>query len=191
MQPPLRRQGPYRVARDGSGLCAIAVVAMLIGGCAPPTAGPRGAPGPDGAAPALPPIAAREGPIAIDVVYPGEGQTLGTSDSTFIFGGVGTGTASLTINGAPVTVAPNGAFLAFLPVPASGVYDVVATANGQSQNLARQVNLPAPAPPTVSPEPLVTFSATQPGDSARVPGGWEGRVRTSREDGTAIGAAVP
>ena len=38
-------------------------------------------------------------------------------DSNFIFGSIGNGQARLWINGAPVTVSPNGAFLAWLPVP--------------------------------------------------------------------------
>ena len=40
---------------------------------------------------------------------------------------MGSGRATLMINGAPVDVAPNGAFLAFLPVPQDGRYVLVRT----------------------------------------------------------------
>jgi N-acetylmuramoyl-L-alanine amidase len=182
----MMRQSMTRAAsRAATGLA----VALLVAACA----APRTAPTPERGA-GLPPIPAREGPVAIDVVYPGEGQTLGTRDSTFVFGNVGTGTATLAINGAPVPVAPNGAFLAFLPVPASGVYEVVATANGQSQRLSRTVQLPAtPTPPPVPlPEPDTTAADTvrAAGVVAR-PATWNAVVRTTRADGTAVATAVP
>ena len=75
----------------------------------------------------LPPIPTVNGPLAIDVVYPREGSNIAVRDSTFLFGNVGTGGATLRINGAPVPVEPNGAFLAFLPVPPDGVYRVEAS----------------------------------------------------------------
>ncbi len=66
----------------------------------------------------LPPIPAVDGPLAISVVYPPPGgPRLAARDSTFLFGSVGSGRATLTINGIPVPVAPNGAFLAWLPLP--------------------------------------------------------------------------
>jgi hypothetical protein len=69
-----------------------------------------------------------EGPLDPKVVFPSRNQIIGVRDSNFIFGSVGNGRARLTINGAPVSVAPNGAFLAYLPVPppAAPRYEVVA-----------------------------------------------------------------
>lgn len=128
-------------------IAAVAVAAVLSTGCGP-AAAPPGAPAPEGSAPALPPIPSVRGELAIDVVYPGEDQTLGVRDSTFIFGNVGTGEATLTIDDQPVEVAANGAFLAFLSVPQDGVYDLVATAGGRSVQLARTVELPAVPSPT-------------------------------------------
>src|SRR5688500_13946124 len=115
-------------------LGALLLLAAL-GACTAAPA-PSSAPAPTGPTPApaarrpgaLPPVPARNGPLVIDVVYPTEGQTMAVRDSNFIFGNVGTGQARVTIDGAPVEVAPNGAFLAFLPVPADGRYDVQATA---------------------------------------------------------------
>ena len=166
-------------------------VAVLIGGCAP-AGGAPGAPLPDGSAPRLPPVPAREDPLAIDVVYPGEGQTMGAVDSTFVFGNVGTGSATLTIDGAPVDVAPNGAFLAFLPIPSDGVYDVVATTGTDTESLLRRVTPATRATPAAAPSapPREQPYEVMLPDSTTVPGGWVGVVRTARPDGTAIGTAV-
>ena len=115
-------------------------LALLLGACAPAVTTPgvagRGT---------LPPVPARTGPIAIDVVYPGEDAAVAVRDSTFIFGSVGTGEAQLRINGAPVEVAANGAFLAFLPVPADGVYNLEASAAGETRQAVRRVRVPAAA----------------------------------------------
>jgi N-acetylmuramoyl-L-alanine amidase len=114
----------------------------------------------------LPPIQPRRGPLAIDVVYPAEGDALTASDSNFVFGSVGTGDARLTIGGVPVEVAPNGAFLAFVPVPRDGAYRVEAEANGQRASAVRHVRLPAAAwtgegiaPGGVSPRGAMTVAA--------------------------------
>jgi len=66
-------------------------------------------------APPLPQIPLVDGPLAPKLVYPEPNQQITVRDSNFIFGSVGSGRAQLTINGAPVKVAPNGTFLAFLP----------------------------------------------------------------------------
>ena len=126
----------------------------LLASCSPSRPAP--APGPDGgptpvtgtadeasARGELPPVPPREGPLAIDVVYPGEGAAITVADSNFVFGSVGTGRATLRINGQPIDVAPNGAWLAFLPVPPDGVYRLEAETGGQRAALARTVRVPA------------------------------------------------
>ena len=72
---------------------------------------------------------------------------IATRDSNFIFGSTGSGRATLTINGAPVTVAPNGAWLAFLPVPPDGVYRLQATRDGETAALERRVRAPGVSDP--------------------------------------------
>lgn len=132
-----------------------------------PTA-PSAAPAPATAArtgrATLPPIPTTEGTLAVDVVYPREGVNLPVRDSTFIFGNVGTGGAALRINGAPVPVEANGAFLAFLPVPPDGVYQLEATRNGQSARGERRVNVPAPPDPPRSSgsRPVILASSLAP-----------------------------
>ena len=64
--------------------------------------------------PAIPPAT---GPPRIHVQYPKSRGRIGVRDSNFIFGTVMTGEAELEIDGHPVRVEPNGAFLAWLPVP--------------------------------------------------------------------------
>jgi N-acetylmuramoyl-L-alanine amidase len=93
----------------------------------------------------LPAVPARTGTLRIEVMYPGENAGITSADSNFIFGSVGTGGATLTINGAPVEVAANGAFLGFVPVPPDGVYRLRTSAGGRTAELERRVRVPAAA----------------------------------------------
>ncbi len=70
-----------------------------------------------GPASALPEVPVARGPLAIRVVYPPPDGIVRAKDSSFLLGSVGTGAASLTINGYPVRVWPNGAWLAWIPLP--------------------------------------------------------------------------
>lgn len=130
---------------------------MYLAACAPPSGAPAPAPEPAAAPGAtLPPIPRVEGPLAIRVTYPSPGQQLTARDSNFIFGAVGHGEARLSIDGRPVEVRPNGAWLAFIPVPDDGRYDLVATLGADTVRHTLPVKLPAPpgarraAAPTVS-----------------------------------------
>jgi N-acetylmuramoyl-L-alanine amidase len=98
-------------------------------------------------APPLPAIPMVEGPLAPKLVYPGPNEQINTRDSNFVFGSVGNGKATLTINGAPVRVAPNGTFLAFLPVPPASAprYELVARTNTDSARVTFPVKVPGPA----------------------------------------------
>ncbi len=108
----------------------LALVLLVAVGCAPSKKAtvPKPLPAPPPSAPSIPqPIpSAPEAPIHLRVAYPVPGQWRPTVDSNFIFGTTGNGHASLTINGYPVPVWKNGAFLAFLPMPSDGVYHLVA-----------------------------------------------------------------
>jgi N-acetylmuramoyl-L-alanine amidase len=57
-------------------------------------------------------------PIALRVVYPAPHDVVRVRDSSFLFGSVASGSTRLTINGSPVRVWPNGAWLAWIPFPA-------------------------------------------------------------------------
>ncbi len=176
-----------------------AAAALLAAACAP--AAPPAPPAPAGAAAGarekLPPIPERHGALALDVVYPQEGAAIATRDSTFVFGSTGTGEATLTINGTPVEVQPNGAFLAFLPVPADSVYDVRASAAGTTRSLTIHVGVPpAPAPPPAGRAAIAPGSvrprgawAAQPGERVEV--GFRGTPRGAASLRLPDGSIVP
>ncbi len=63
----------------------------------------------------LPPIPAIGGPLRIHVVYPDSTAQVDVRDSSFIFGSLGDGRATLRIDGQAVPVAANGAWLAWVP----------------------------------------------------------------------------
>lgn len=67
--------------------------------------------------PALAPVPPVHGPLRIVVAYPAPGSSLAFGDSTFVFGGVGDGSATVTVAGQPVSVAANGAWLAWVALP--------------------------------------------------------------------------
>jgi N-acetylmuramoyl-L-alanine amidase len=121
---------------------AVRLAALVLALASPAAALAQLAPSPH--APPLPPVPEVDGPLAVSVVYPLANQAVMARDSTFIFGSVGTGRAGLTINGAPVVVAPDGAFLAWLPLPddTMAVFHIVAVAGAASAALDWPVRLP-------------------------------------------------
>lgn len=96
--------------------------------------------------PSLPPIPLVEGPLAIKVVYPAPQHLIESRDSNFIFGSVGNGHATLTINGAPAQVYPNGAFIAYVanPPAAAPRYDLFASTGQDSARLSYPVRVQDP-----------------------------------------------
>src|SRR5688572_12730764 len=119
------------------------VVAMA---CARATTPPAPTPPSRLSAPALPPVPLVDGPLAIRIVYPTAGAVIQARDSNFIFGTVGSGRASLLINGAPVPVIPNGSFLAYLAVPPASAphYTIVASRGADTARATHAVKLLAP-----------------------------------------------
>ena len=110
-------------------ITAVAPLLAAVVACGPRRATPG--PSPAEVAPGrLPAVPFSAGPLAIRVQYPATGALIPAVDSNFIHGTVGHGAATLTINGAEVPVQPNGAFIAFLPVPDSSTahYELVAAA---------------------------------------------------------------
>lgn len=103
-------------------------------------------------------------PLALSVVYPVRDQLIQASDSNFVLGSVGAGDATLTINGSPVPVKPNGAYLAWLPIPegTAPMYKLVARRGADSATLDLPVQTrasvaarpPRPALPAPEPPPL-------------------------------------
>ena len=114
--------------------------------------------------PALPPVPLVAGPLAPRVVYPTTNAIIQSRDSNFIFGSVGNGHATLTINGQPVHVWPNGAYLAWLPIPTADAprYDLGAAAGADTARMSLPVRL---LPPPPQPDSARTDSLS---DSARI-----------------------
>src|SRR5712692_10184022 len=87
------------------------VLLSVVTGCAVPRAGTA-------PPPPRPPVATRES-LRINVVYPAATDILQSHDSAFVFGSVrgGSGPLRLTLEGRPVPVRENGAWLAWLGLP--------------------------------------------------------------------------
>lgn len=84
------------------------------------------------------------GPLALTIRYPDEGAVITARDSSFLFGATGTGRATLTLNGAPVKVWPNGAWLAWVALPADTVmrFTAVAVSGADTTSVTRTVRRP-------------------------------------------------
>ena len=154
----------HRVFVSRLGASWATVVCIVAGAGASACAGPakpRTAPAPS-VAPALPPVPLVDGPLAIRVVYPPAGATVQARDSNFIFGTVGSGKATLTINGTPVPVVPNGSFIAFLPLPPASAsqYSIVAARGPDTVRAVHAIKLPAPRPALADTGRLVVDSGS-------------------------------
>jgi N-acetylmuramoyl-L-alanine amidase len=188
---------------------------LILGGCrgATPVALPPVPAGPlaaDRVVPGIPAMpAVRGAPLVIAVRYPAANQVIVARDSNFILGSIGTGDASLTINGVPVAVAPNGAFLGWLPLPPAGQsrYDLLAVRGADTVRRSVTVRfpvrraLPAAGPLRVdstsvlpgrgwwaSPEERLRVSVRAPGNAMVVLVGADGVRRPLRLAGTSSSA---
>jgi N-acetylmuramoyl-L-alanine amidase len=142
------------------------LLVLVAGACRPTTA-----PVPvavDRAAPArgtLPPLPLVQGPLAPRVVYPRAEQMIASPDSTFVFGSLGNGRATLNINGQPVRVWPNGTFLGFIPnpPPTDPIYHLVAAVGADTVRVnhpVRVAGMTPPVPDSLKPPPAVITDTT-------------------------------
>ncbi len=71
----------------------------------------------------VPPTAPERGSddLGLHVVYPAPDDLVQVRDSSFLLGSVASGDVRVTINGMPVKVWPNGAWLAWIPFPPDSV----------------------------------------------------------------------
>ncbi len=132
---------------------AALALAFAAAGCAGSGASsaPSPAPAPGDAAARslpLPPVPEVDGPLAIQVVYPAANAVVTSRDSNFIHGFIGSGRATLTVNGAPARVYPNGAFMAFVVNPPADAprYELVAVRGADTVRATHPIRYPAPAP---------------------------------------------
>lgn len=130
--------------RSGFVVRPMGALLVLLGVAA--CAGRPAAPGPAPLAPVWPAIPRADGPLGIRVQYPSPNALIAARDSTFLLGTVNHGAATLTVNGAPVDVRPNGAFLAWVAMPPRGraQFELVASVpGGAPQRLTLPIRLPA------------------------------------------------
>ena len=83
-------------------------------------------------------------PLNPRVQYPSANQTIASRDSNFILGSIGSGDGKLTINGYPVAVAPNGAYIGWLPNPPASEpsYELVATRGADTVRRTLRIKYP-------------------------------------------------
>ncbi len=178
-----------RVVTGGKQMRSVAALLLTAAACAacaaraPELAGP-------------PPIALHNGPLVIDVVYPADSGFIAARDSNFIFGSVGAGSAQLTINGTPVRVEPNGAFIAWLPVPASpedtlARYELAATLGTQRAYEVRTVFLPRPLVPLPRDSAVIDAASVAPGGAWWVQGGEIVPIRVRASPGATVRLVLP
>lgn len=118
--------GCYRVASLG----ALLLVAGLAGaGHAQEAAWQRAA------------MPAVDGPLALRVVYPSQGDRVDVEDSSFVFGSVGDGRATVTVNGQPARVTRNGAFIAWIRYPAESPARLVVEARRGSERTSTVITV--------------------------------------------------
>ena len=127
---------------------AMLLAAVILSACAT-TADPETVP-PGVMRSSLPPVPPVAGPISMYVEYPDSLQSVAVSDSNFVFGTIGTGDATLIIDGEFMNVEPNGAFLAWLPVPAAirgdtAEYHLVARRGAEVDSLVHPIRVPTDA----------------------------------------------
>lgn len=140
--------------RAGVGSARATAAATVVAGVLAASGCATAPPGPGAVEPTpLPPIPDRRGPLALYVAYPDSLDRITASDSNFLFGTTGTGAASLTVNGRPVEVEPNGAFLAWLPVPEpvrgdTVEYRLVARSGAAADSAVHRVLVPSANAPT-------------------------------------------
>ncbi|MEE8478015.1 MAG: hypothetical protein V3S19_06570, partial [Gemmatimonadales bacterium] len=93
--------------------------------------------GPASAVPGVPPMPRVTGSLELNVVYPKWKDLVDARDTSFIFGSTGNGAASLTVNGYPVPVWPNGAWFAWIPFPQDSLmeFHLVARTEADSAEL--------------------------------------------------------
>lgn len=152
-------------------LVAVAALATLAA-CARTPAPAAPAPTPAAERVGLPPVPRVTGALDVRVVSPGANQSLGRLDSTFVFGSVGSGDATLRINGAEVPVAPNGAFLAYLPVPATTPprYELVAARGADTSRRTVPVRITARRPLPADGRLVVDSGSVAPGEALSLRG---------------------
>jgi N-acetylmuramoyl-L-alanine amidase len=81
------------------------------------------------------------GPLRISIVYPDSLARVEVADSSFAFGSLGDGGATLRINGESVAVAPNGAWLAWIPFRGDSLITLRLEARTATESVRREYRI--------------------------------------------------
>jgi N-acetylmuramoyl-L-alanine amidase len=113
----------------------------------------------------LPAVPLVEGALVPAIVYPRAEAMIQSRDSNFVLGSVGNGRATLSINGAPVTVWPNGAFIAWVAnPPADAPFYQLVVANGRDtarmSHPVKVAGMIPPVPDSLRPPPATVVDTT-------------------------------
>jgi N-acetylmuramoyl-L-alanine amidase len=135
----------------------------------------------------LPEVDSVTGPLDLRVVYPAEGAVIQASDSTFMFGSTGSGSARLTINGAPVQVAANGAWLAWVALPSDSVmrFELRATTSQDAREVVLTARRPRRFHPPVT-GPWVDTTSLSPAGPVVMPEHEPVELRVRATPGAAV-----
>ncbi len=152
-----------------------------------------------GIAPAPPPATAPAAPLRIDVVYPGPTDVVQSTDSAFLFGNVGRGDATLTVDGAPVPVQSDGAWIAWVPLPDDTTADIaiVAATAADTQQLVAHLRLAPRFHPPDSAAVWIDTASFAPAGAMLWPAGAGIRLRVRATPGASLrlftgsGAIIP
>ncbi len=162
---------------------------MLVGlaaGCA--RAGAGGAP-PSGA-----PVAAA-GPLRLEVVYPESTAVVPRTDSIFLFGNLrgGGGPAQLAVNGVPVRVLANGAWLAWLALPDDSVarFSFVAAAGAESLRAVVAVRVAPRFRPPAGRAAWIDTTSFRPAGRIALPAGEGVRLAVRAAPAASVRLALP
>ena len=132
-------------------------------------------------------------PLRVSVVYPKATDVVQARDSTFLFGSVGRGDAALTVNGAPIPVLANGAWIAWVALPddSAAEFRLVAVAAGDTQDVVVRARLAPRFRPPVDRPAWIDTTSFEPSGALLWPAGEGVRLGVRATPGARLRLVTP
>ncbi|MGH7582042.1 MAG: N-acetylmuramoyl-L-alanine amidase family protein [Gemmatimonadales bacterium] len=89
----------------------------------------------------LPAVPLMHGTLRLDIAHPAQGATIDAGDSTFVYGSAGDGDAVVTVAGQSAHVAPNGAWIAWVAIPADSAFEIPVVARRGADSVSTMLRL--------------------------------------------------
>jgi N-acetylmuramoyl-L-alanine amidase len=142
---------------------------------------------------APPPTPRAAAPLRIQVVYPRPTDVVAAVDSTFIFGNVGRGDATLQVAGTAVPVQADGAWIAWIPLPDDTAFTVplTAVAAGESLHVDWPVRIAPRFHPPVDRAAWIDTTSFSPAGSFTWPAGEGVHLRVRATPGAVVRLSTP